>query len=191
MQVAGHNVNKKKTELVPFTYYTTLQRWEQTNLYPMCILMNYFQVVRLMLLTQRYCLSYKWVSGSSQHGAPAASVQAMRSIDFHMRRSENIDVFDVVTVMTSNKFGPGTAAGEMMTDRRQMFDNISVQDAMMYSRKLLQAMQTGEDDPNIPVAANELPELERLHGADEDMPDILENSKDDVEEDGEVAEADV
>lgn len=79
-------MNKKKVELTPFNYFQIVQRWEHANLYPMNGVMNVYQVVRIMLLTNHYCLSYKWASGSAAFGIPHASAEAMRRIDFLMRR---------------------------------------------------------------------------------------------------------
>ena len=164
MQVAGHNVAKKKIELGPYNYYSKMSRWEHANLYPLHIILDSFQVVRLMLLTGNYCFSYKWASASSYHGAPTATLQSMRMIDFHFRNSSNIDYFDVVTVMTGNKYGPDTDAGQRMQDRKQVFDTIFVQQAVAMSRHLDHAVHFNREVHDLPITTDDIPTLEPMDG---------------------------
>ena len=204
MQVAGYNVNKKKVVLYPFNYYQVVQRWEQANLYPLNGLLNVFQVVRFMLLTGHYALSYKWATASAAFGIPYSTVAAMRNIEFLYRRKQNIDFFKVVEVMTAGKWGPDTAAGADLPLRNTAFDTMSAKDAVSCARQLLQAMNQNVDVHDLPVSVEDLPDIEpvpvqfvQVQYSEDELADIEANmalGAEDENEDNDnnsVAEADL
>lgn len=63
-------------------------------------------------------------------------VAALQQLDFLYRRCRNIDIFDVVAVMTKGNFGPDTPAGQLMSERKISFDTMSPQDAVSCARKV-------------------------------------------------------
>jgi hypothetical protein len=139
-QVRGHNMFHGKTELKPYSLWSAVSRWEHGNLYPMNKIMNMYQVIRFMLLTDKYILSGNWIVPLSGRSSPRAA-DAWRRMLTKWRMLREIDIWDVVCVIARNDYTPGTEAHEVMCDRHTKFDDMSLDYAKRLSRRALQLLE--------------------------------------------------
>jgi hypothetical protein len=139
-QVRGHKMFQGKTELKPYSLWSTVSRWEHGNLYPMNRIMISYQILRFMLLTDKYMLSGNWIVPLAGRSSPRAA-EAWRRILVRWRMEKEIDIWDVVCVVARNDYTPGSEAHEVMCDRCTQFDEMSLDYAKRLSRRALQCLE--------------------------------------------------
>jgi hypothetical protein len=175
-QVRGHNMFHRKTELKPYALWGTLSRWEHGNLYPMNRIMNHYQIVRFMLLTDRYVLSGAWIVPMSGRMSGRAA-EAWRRIYHRWRMFREVDIWDVVCVLAKNEYAPGTEAYEIMRDRHSKFDDMSLDMAKRVSRRALQLLEPHLQD-GVVVGNIDVDEMlaQQLDADPDDVDPLLEDT---------------
>jgi hypothetical protein len=98
-QIAGGKVFHSSTELMPYTVWSLVANFEHSNLYPLCIQMNVFQVVRFMLLTKKYMLAPTWFAPYGGRLSVRAT-HAWQHIHRLLRLFGTLDLYEVVAVLT-------------------------------------------------------------------------------------------
>lgn len=139
-QVAGNDVFRKKTELKPFGFFSTLTRFEHNELYPLCERMNQFQVARFMILSGKYLLHGCWAAPVGMR-TPVRVGARLRKMWIDLRMRKDVDIWDVVCVMTKNEYDPGTEAHDVMEERDAVFDTMSYSEARRKARRAMHRLR--------------------------------------------------
>jgi hypothetical protein len=139
-QVAGGNVFHSRTELKPYTMWSLVAKFEHSNLYPLCMKMIVFQVVRFMLLTKKYMLGPTWCAPYGGRLAVRAT-HAWQNIPRMLRLFGTVDLYDVVAVLTRGDYGSPSEAYQYMSGRDERFDDMSFEEANRLFRQALNVLQ--------------------------------------------------
>lgn len=71
---------------------------------------------------------------------------------------------DIVELVTSSQYGPGTNAANSMENRIATYDTCSVQDAMAHARAMMYALEHNEEVHDLPITVDALPDIDPLYG---------------------------
>jgi hypothetical protein len=144
-QIAGNDLFREKTELKPYSVSGTLAKSEHNELYPLCERMNQFHVARLMLLSGRYLFHGGWAAPAGMR-AQVRVAMLWRKLLIDLRMKKDVDIWDVVCVMSTNEYEPGTEASDIMEERDPRFDTMSFTDARLRARAAMNRMRAAATD---------------------------------------------
>jgi hypothetical protein len=153
-QVAGNDVFRKKTELKPYGFHGTLAKFEHNELFPLCARMNHFQVARFMLLSGRYLFHGGWAAPVGMR-APVRVAMRWRQLLLDLRIRKDVDIWDVVCVLSKNEYEPGTEAAVIMEERDPTFDTMSFTDARVRARAAMRRLRNAALDGDGMVGVEE------------------------------------
>jgi hypothetical protein len=119
---------------------TLVAKFEQSNFYPLNHVMTCFHVVRFMLLSKKYTLAPTWIA---PYGGKFSSRSTYAWFRIHRthRMTGDIDIYDVLCVLTRGDYGPGSEAAEAFEVRDTRFDDMTLDQCKRLSRQAHQAIQ--------------------------------------------------
>jgi hypothetical protein len=139
-QIAGNDLFRKKTELKPYGFHGTLATFDHNELYPLCARMNQAQVARLMLLSGRYLFHGGWAAPAGMRAQVRVAMR-WRKLLIDLRMRKDVDIWDVVCVMSKNEHEPGTEASNIMEEKAPRFVTMSFTDARLRARAAMNRMR--------------------------------------------------
>lgn len=182
-QVRTHNVFKRRVMIRPASWAEMVAKYEQANLYPLCKHMDCIQVIRIMLMTDKYVLDPKWVAASGTSAFLLRAGNAFRKILCLSHQRKNIDIESIARAVGKGRDEPGTPFSSEYSKRNTAFDKMSPQGARKRAKRLYRirseaiAQQNGNNEQGLVDGDSD------VDGSDSDLEMSQLGATDDSEDD--------